>query len=627
MRMTISPPQANCGLSFDYADDTNSNRSLYLNQQHSYGNPYAQQEQHQYYHIESTLGQLQSSMSSADQLPSALVLQSQSSNYLDSNNSNNTKIKDGLRIASDDDSDYSGAKLYPHDNSYWHSTSVEVPDQVSKLNKSMAVTNEFCSSERGIAGFVSKLYQSLQVSQNNHTFVRWCRHDGKDMFIIDCIPRFTEEVLPRLFKHCKFQSFVRQLNIYGFQRDTDARKSKDTKDKEICRWHHPFFRPGRRDLIHLIRRKATLHTRRKRIQPTDQNPETLASMDSGDDYSDGDGENSSQQRHSSASNSVSNLSSQPSRAFGSSSSSVHYSTQDNHCKPNPAPDFALVDSIMHQTSSPSSSPPPTSKSSSSLYMQEALQSSIEILMEQSMEPSTETANSTSITCHGSINQSLGYQITDNAARLSSSSSSSLSSSSSESSAILALNMENDLQRHLFQLQISYSNDRDFYTKQIQQAHAHIKEQQAHIEQLETISALRKRTVQKQQDDQQNQHQNQQQPTETGNNKYMEFIKNDNNYSSDPVPNYIMKKVVSYETLDCGKDMFGNTNSIWSVLSSPNELPNSQCYSQNFGSYSVISTDTVSAPCLTPSNLTYNSLSTALLLSSSPSHTKKVTLQQ
>ncbi|KAI8084311.1 uncharacterized protein B0P05DRAFT_34640 [Gilbertella persicaria] len=71
-------------------------------------------------------------------------------------------------------------------------------------------------SERGIAGFVSKLYQCLQSPENNQNYARWCQHDGKDMFVIDCIPEFTEIVLPRLFKHCKFASFVRQLNVNFF---------------------------------------------------------------------------------------------------------------------------------------------------------------------------------------------------------------------------------------------------------------------------------------------------------------------------------------------------------------------------------------------------------------------------
>ncbi|KAI7905010.1 uncharacterized protein BX663DRAFT_307834 [Cokeromyces recurvatus] len=43
-------------------------------------------------------------------------------------------------------------------------------------------------TERGIAGFVSKLYQCLQSNDNNQQYARWCKHDGKDMFIIDRIP-------------------------------------------------------------------------------------------------------------------------------------------------------------------------------------------------------------------------------------------------------------------------------------------------------------------------------------------------------------------------------------------------------------------------------------------------------
>ncbi|KAK4514523.1 uncharacterized protein ATC70_002121 [Mucor velutinosus] len=134
-------------------------------------------------------------------------------------------------------------------------------------------------SERGIAGFVSKLYQCLQSVDSNQKYARWCQHDGKDMFIIDCIPEFTEFVLPRLFKHCKFPSFVRQLN-----RDTDARKSKDTKDKESCRWYHPCFRPGRRDLFHLIRRKATRYSRKRKAKASnEEDPETILNLGSADE--------------------------------------------------------------------------------------------------------------------------------------------------------------------------------------------------------------------------------------------------------------------------------------------------------------------------------------------------------
>ncbi|KAI9271990.1 HSF-type DNA-binding-domain-containing protein [Sporodiniella umbellata] len=136
--------------------------------------------------------------------------------------------------------------------------------------------------ERGVAGFVSKLYQCLE--NNEQSYARWCKHNGVDMFVIDCIPEFTETVLPKLFKHCKFASFVRQLNIYGFQRDTDARKSKDSKGRDACRWYHKYFRPGHHDLFHLIRRKPPRYSRTRK-QQLDKNTEIALIAESEDEVS------------------------------------------------------------------------------------------------------------------------------------------------------------------------------------------------------------------------------------------------------------------------------------------------------------------------------------------------------
>ncbi|KAI8367019.1 HSF-type DNA-binding-domain-containing protein [Choanephora cucurbitarum] len=138
-------------------------------------------------------------------------------------------------------------------------------------------------NERNIAGFVSKLYQCLQAPDDGHKYAYWCKHNGVDMFVIHSIPKFTEIVLPRLFKHCKFTSFVRQLNIYGFQRDTDARKSKDVKDKKTCRWHHVYFRPNRRDLFHLIRRQTPGYVRRRELQSRMIDSETVLGLEPEDE--------------------------------------------------------------------------------------------------------------------------------------------------------------------------------------------------------------------------------------------------------------------------------------------------------------------------------------------------------
>ncbi|KAL9545695.1 hypothetical protein MBANPS3_007031 [Mucor bainieri] len=169
-----------------------------------------------------------------------------------------------------------------------------------------AANEDMNQPERGIAGFVSKLYQCLQAPDDGHKYARWCRHNGMDMFIIDCIPICKEEqqqhtdppLLPiaRIYRN-RTTSVIQALQvcfIYGFQRDTDARKSKDSKDKETCRWHHIHFRPGRRDLFHLIRRKTPRYSRRKRPrteegeddEEEEEDPETILNIGSGDDESD-----------------------------------------------------------------------------------------------------------------------------------------------------------------------------------------------------------------------------------------------------------------------------------------------------------------------------------------------------
>ncbi|CAJ0764701.1 961_t:CDS:2, partial [Entrophospora sp. SA101] len=111
-----------------------------------------------------------------------------------------------------------------------------------------------------VSTFVAKLYQLLDGDEYKE-YLTW--NDTGDVFVICNMDEFATNVLPKYFKHCKFTSFVRQLNIYGFYRVSDARKSKHVRSKHACVFSHSQFRRGRQDLLPNIKRKVAKTARRK----------------------------------------------------------------------------------------------------------------------------------------------------------------------------------------------------------------------------------------------------------------------------------------------------------------------------------------------------------------------------
>ncbi|KAJ3799624.1 HSF-type DNA-binding-domain-containing protein [Lentinula aff. detonsa] len=99
--------------------------------------------------------------------------------------------------------------------------------------------------------FVKKLYKMLE-DQSFQDVVSWGPHG--DCFVVKDMNEFTKSILPRMFKHSNFASFVRQLNKYDFH------KVKNTDDNAFGEhswtFRHPNFHADRRDALENIKRKV-----------------------------------------------------------------------------------------------------------------------------------------------------------------------------------------------------------------------------------------------------------------------------------------------------------------------------------------------------------------------------------
>jgi hypothetical protein len=106
-----------------------------------------------------------------------------------------------------------------------------------------------------IAPFLEKTYDLITNCDEN--IASWW--DDGESFVVKDPDLFALEWIPKYFDHNKFQSFSRQLNFYGFKKLPNKAIRVADNDPDMAktvRFYNEFFKRGRHDLLHNIKRST-----------------------------------------------------------------------------------------------------------------------------------------------------------------------------------------------------------------------------------------------------------------------------------------------------------------------------------------------------------------------------------
>ncbi|QUC21923.1 uncharacterized protein UV8b_06164 [Ustilaginoidea virens] len=127
-------------------------------------------------------------------------------------------------------------------------------DNIDALEEmSQKAKREAQNKRKSIPPFVQKLSSFLE-ERKNEDLIRWS--EKGDSFIVMDEDEFAKTLIPELFKHNNYASFVRQLNMYGFHKrvglSDNSMRASERKNKSPSEYHNPFFRRGHPNLLWLI---------------------------------------------------------------------------------------------------------------------------------------------------------------------------------------------------------------------------------------------------------------------------------------------------------------------------------------------------------------------------------------
>ncbi|GAW15714.1 hypothetical protein ANO14919_051330 [Xylariales sp. No.14919] len=142
--------------------------------------------------------------------------------------------------------------------------SLDEHDNVELLEeKAQRAKREAQAKRKQIPPFVQKLNSFLEDGKNTE-LIRWS--DKGDSFIVLDEDEFAKTLIPELFKHNNYASFVRQLNMYGFHKKVglsdNSMKASERKNKSPSEYYNPYFRRGHPNLLWLINKPKSGNTKK-----------------------------------------------------------------------------------------------------------------------------------------------------------------------------------------------------------------------------------------------------------------------------------------------------------------------------------------------------------------------------
>jgi len=104
------------------------------------------------------------------------------------------------------------------------------------------------------SAFLSKLWQMLNDPKDKE-LIGW-GSNGRSVVVYHQ-DSFAKKILPKYFKHQKINSFIRQLNIYGFKKISKLKNHNclNNEDPDQVEFANEFFIRGRPELIKRIQRR------------------------------------------------------------------------------------------------------------------------------------------------------------------------------------------------------------------------------------------------------------------------------------------------------------------------------------------------------------------------------------